>query len=162
MNMNVLENNNKINELTRCKQELNSMHVFVLLREWVSKGNKIKKQRSLLRKRNINNKNCAKQVSWHTTATESAACQLVPLLSFSRYFFFVSWKLIFHPNPSSAFQKSMSRILEQTKKMLKKRMVFAYSPSSFMPTSRHFWKRQNGHRFRCVLSMWHCRSATHW
>ena len=33
-------------------------------------------------------------------------------------------------------------------------------PSSFMPTSRHFWKRQYGHRFLCVLSMTQHRSAT--
>lgn len=36
-----------------------------------------------------------------------------------------------------------------------------HSPSNFMPTSKHFWNRQYGHRFRWVLSMWHCRSATH-
>lgn len=28
-------------------------------------------------------------------------------------------------------------------------------PSNLMPTSRHFWNRQQGHLFRCVLSILH-------
>lgn len=50
---------------------------------------------------------------------------------------------------------------EKGRREKKRETVYRFLPSSFMPTSRHFWNLQNGQRFLCVLSMWHERSATH-